>query len=444
MKLQNDTATIEEVVRSGQCVGCGTCAAICPTLAIRMRVDEQRGLYIPELIEKDCNRCRTCLEACPGYSVDLAELNLDVFGKEPEDRLLGNYIGCYLAHATDSEIRYTSASGGLVTSLLIFALEQGLIDGALVTRMKRDCPLEPEPYIARTREDVLQAIGSKYCPVSVNTALGEILEQDGKYAVVGLPCHIYGVRKAEAANKILRERIDLHLGIFCAHTLSFRGTEFLLRKLGIRNEELVAISYRGGGWPGGLRIGLKNGGERFIPNQGSLWNTIFGGFFYTPSCCLSCSDVTNELADISFGDPWLREIMRTEREGRSEVISRSERGEALLHAAGHKGAIELEALDAKDVIKSQRVFLHFKKVNINPHTWSQGLRNREAGTPLGAGAGLSNRLFATLALANSRLASSRWSNFLLRNIPLSILRLYVRRFQVLQRKAITRDLDEFR
>ena len=444
MRLPNDRVAIEEVVEGGLCTGCGTCAAICPTSAIRMRVDERKGIYIPELIENDCNLCGTCLEVCPGYSIGLTERNLEVFGKEPEDSLLGNYIGCYLAYATNGEIRYNSASGGLITSLLIFALEQGLIDGALVTRMKRDRTLEPESFVARTNEDIIQALGSKYCPVPANIALREILERDGRYAVVGLPCHIYGIRKAEAVNKILRERIGLHLGIFCSHTLSFRGTEFLLRKLGIINEELASISYRGGGWPGGLRIGLKNGGERFIPNQDWLWNTIFGGFFFTPSCCLSCADVTNELADISFGDPWLREIMRTEHEGRSTVISRSERGEALIRAAGSEGAIELEVLDAKDVIRSQRLFLHFKKVNINARKESQILWNREAIRAVRDGSGLLNKLISVLALANSRLASSQWGNFLLRNIPLRVLRLYIRRFQVLQWKAIARDFDEFR
>jgi coenzyme F420 hydrogenase subunit beta len=46
-----------------------------------------------------------------------------------------------------------------------FALEEGIIDGALVTRMKKDRPLEPEPFIARTREEIIEASKSKYCGV---------------------------------------------------------------------------------------------------------------------------------------------------------------------------------------------------------------------------------------------------------------------------------------
>jgi len=434
--------TVKTVVNQGLCTGCGTCVGICPTSAVKIRLDKRKGTYIPELIENECNQCGICLDACPGHSIDFGKLNLEVFGKDSEDSLLGNYICCYLAHATDREIRYSSASGGLVTSLLAYALEQGLIDGALVTRMKTDNPLEPEPFVARTREEILQALGSKYCPVPANVALREVLERGGQYAVVGLPCQISGIRKAEEASKTLRERVSLHLGIFCSHTLSFRGTEFLLRKLGIRNEEVAEISYRGGGWPGELRIRLKNEDERAIPSQGSLWNTIFGGFLFTPYCCLFCGDVTNELADLSFGDAWLPEIMLKGSTGESVVISRSERGEALLQAASSKGTIELAGLDAKDVVRSQRMFLHFKKVNIHSRKRPLRFREREANVSSNAGAGLSNKLIAATALINSRLGSSRVGRFLLSNIPLFVLRRYVGYYETLYNRVITKDFDE--
>jgi coenzyme F420 hydrogenase subunit beta len=442
MKLTKDRQTMEEVVKQGLCTGCGTCAGTCPASAIQMIIDERKGIYIPELIEKECNQCGLCFDACPGHSVDFDKLNLEIFGKEPKDILLGNYTSCYLAHAADSQIRYNSASGGMVTSLLLFALGQGLIDSALVTRMKKDSPLEPEPFIARTREDILQASGSKYCPVPANIALREILQEDGRYAVVGLPCHISGIRKAEAVSQILRERISLHLGIFCSHTATFRGTEFLLRKLGIRKEEVAEISYRGGGWPGGVTIKLKNGGARFIPNQSPLWNTIFSGFFFTPSGCLFCNDVTNELSDVSFGDPWLPEIMAAGKTGQSLVISRSEQGEALLHAASSKGAIELSALDAKDAIKSQRLFLHFKKVNINSRRRSPEFLGKRADTASSAGFSLYNKLVAAIALTNSCFGSSKAGRFLLRYIPLKFLCMYVGYFYVLYSRVINKDFDK--
>lgn len=442
--MVEDRQTIVTVVKHGLCTGCGTCAGICPVSAIRMRIDERKGVYVPELIEDECNLCGICLDACPGYSIDLDGLNREIFGREPEDILLGNYIGCYLAHATDPEVRYNSASGGLVTSLLCFALEEGLIDGALVIKMRADNPLLPEPFIARTREDILRGTSSKYCPVPAGVALKEILEKEGKYAVVGLPCHIFGIRKAEAVSKTLRERLVVHLGIFCSHTVNFRATEYLLRKLSIASGELAGISYRGGGWPGVLKISLRNEDEKAIPSLGSLWNSIFGSFLFTPSCCLSCGDVTSELADLSFGDAWLPEIMRKGSTGESVVISRSERGEALLHAASTKGALELEDMNAADVVRSQRLFLHFKKVNISYRTRLQKVWRRRGDAVTGSETSICNYVVGAIAIMNSRVGASRFGAFLLKAIPLKALSVYTNAFYRYYFRVITKDFDELR
>ena len=166
---------IGTIVEEGLCIGCGTCAGACPNLVIKMIKDDSKGIYLPKVDNGGCDNCGICLEVCPGHSVDYEQLNLGMFGKYPEDVLIGNYVNCYSGYANDDNIRYNSASGGIVTALLIFALEEGVIDGAIVTRMKKDEPLEPEPFIARTKEEIIEASKSKYCPVPVNTVLREIL-----------------------------------------------------------------------------------------------------------------------------------------------------------------------------------------------------------------------------------------------------------------------------
>ena len=160
LKIKNGK-TIGSVVKDGLCTGCGTCVGLCPEEAVEMTIDYSKGIYVPWLDEERCNQCGVCLAVCPGHAVDFKQLNLDIFGQEPKNILLGNYANCYTGYATDSKIRYDSASGGLVTILLIFALEEGMIDGALVTRMSEENPLEPEPFIARTKEEIISASKSK-------------------------------------------------------------------------------------------------------------------------------------------------------------------------------------------------------------------------------------------------------------------------------------------
>ena len=316
----------------------------------------KKGRYVPRLAKGRCNRCGLCYEACPGHSVDFERLNADLLGDIPEDTALGRYLGCYVGHALDEGVRYSGASGGLVSSLLVFALEEGLIDGALVTRMRRDDPLKPEPFVARTREDILSAARSKYCPVAANTALQEILESDDRIAVVGLPCHIQGICKAEQRIPKLAKQIRYRISLACSLNFSFRGTERFLKSLGIRPQSVAAFEYRGRGWPGSVLIRLKDGTARVVP-YAECYRQLGP---YSLRRCTLCSDMLGELSDLTCGDAWVPEIKRTDKVGSSFAVSRTAEAEELLEYAASKGAIELSELDLKDLLASQGYAL-FKK-----------------------------------------------------------------------------------
>ena len=77
--------TIASVVKDGLCTGCGTCIALCPNRAIELTINEKKGIYIPKLNEEKCNNCGICFKVCPGHEVDVKQLNLEIFGKEPEN-----------------------------------------------------------------------------------------------------------------------------------------------------------------------------------------------------------------------------------------------------------------------------------------------------------------------------------------------------------------------
>ena len=199
---------ISGIIKNDLCTGCGICIPICPILAIKLDIDRYRGIYVPEISEKKCNNCYTCMRVCPGYKVNFNQLNTELFHKKPKNPLIGNYQNCYTGHCNNLDIRNESSSGGIITQYLIFALEQKIINGVLVTRMKNDRPWEPEPFIARTKSEIIEASKSKYCPVPANIAINEILKskKDEKFAVVGLSCHIQGLRKAEQINKKLKDK----------------------------------------------------------------------------------------------------------------------------------------------------------------------------------------------------------------------------------------------
>jgi coenzyme F420 hydrogenase subunit beta len=303
-----------------------------------------------------------------------------------------------------------------------------LIDGALITRMKNDNPLEPEAFIARTREEVISASGSKYCPVATNVGLRQVLKENGRFAIVGLPCHLHGVLKAEKVFKLLEKRIVLRIGLLCSHMVSFEGTGLLLEKKHVKKECLSRISYRGKGWPGSMSIETKNGASLSLPLVGS-WNAywpVFSSFFFTPLRCTMCPDQTAELADISLGDAWLPEL-RSEKRGASIVISRTEKGRNLLEQAVLAKVLSLNSCDIGKVRQSQSVNLKFKKVDLDYRL--RFLRSLGRETPvfnpkIGGSRGFISALRAFYMYTNIKASKKKvFCRFLLR-VPLPLIRLY--------------------
>jgi coenzyme F420 hydrogenase subunit beta len=341
--------TIQRVVKRSLCTGCGTCVGICPEEALSMVVDRKRGRYIPRIDKRQCNRCGLCLDACPGHAVDFHGLSKELMGDIPENVMLGKYLASYIGHATDKDVRYRAASGG-------FALERGFIDGALVTRMHPSKPLEPRPFIARTREEILSTVGSKYCPVPAGAALDKILHSEGRFAVVGLPCHIQGIRKAEQHIPALRERIRYHISLTCSLDYSFRGTQALLGMRGIAPRSVEALAYRGRGWPGSMMIRQVDGSKTTIPLQ-EYYKEL--GPFSLRRCTL-CSDMFGELSDLSCGDAWIPEVMKTDKLGSSFALTRTPAGEELLEAAAADEYVQLSDLDVGELAAGQRHAI-FKK-----------------------------------------------------------------------------------
>lgn len=344
--------TIQKTMDDHLCCSCGTCAGVCPQQAISLILDKHSQVYEPHILGNACSGCGICYDTCPGHSVDFKGLNRDIFGKEAEDIILGSYLGCYIGHATESKVRYKASSGGVVTGLLVYALEKGIIDGALVTRMNKDRPWEPEPFIAKTRDEIIEASKSKYCPVPANVMINELLsaQEDEKFAVVGLPCHIQGVRKAEQVYKKLRARVIFHIGLFCSHNDTFWHTDYLLKSIDVSKSDLKSIRYRGDGWPGNMSVQLKNGKDSSIPYKKAMFTHVL--WFYAMNRCLYCCDLTAELADISVGDPWIPESMAGEEIGKSIFIVRTEYAHSLVLRAVHDKRLNVTYIPAQKVKES--------------------------------------------------------------------------------------------
>ena len=356
-------STIQIIVGQGLCIGCGICAALCPKTALTIVECEETGMYLPRLDSSKCIHCGICLRICPGNEPDFRKLSSMIFSQKPKCPTVGNYISCYSGYAVNRNTRFKSTSGGLISALAAFALEDGIADGVLVTRANSQNPLRPRSFIARSKEDVMSAMGSKYCPVSLDSALDEILETDGRYIIVGLPCHIQGIRKAQILNKKLKNRISLVFGLVCNHTPTFHATDFLLKKFNISDDRITKLDYRTNGWPGYMKIVIDDCAEHFIPFSSLYyWGYVFQKFFW-PKRCMVCNDKLCQLADIIFMDAWLPEFS-SDRTGSSLIIVRSKKGELFVSKAIEREIVKLQPISVENVLRSQQIFKINRRVAV--------------------------------------------------------------------------------
>ncbi|MCB0317926.1 MAG: Coenzyme F420 hydrogenase/dehydrogenase, beta subunit C-terminal domain [Bdellovibrionales bacterium] len=205
-----------------------------------------------------------------------------------------------------------STSGGLVTGLLLHLLETGVIDGAILIASDEKVLWKGKPVVARTKEEILATVKSKYAISPTNSVFSEIRQIPGKYALVGLPCQIHGFEKAAKLDERIRERVVLTIGLFCHAAIEHEAFEIIWESLGDKADDTQKFISRIGKHPGAPHIELKDGSfypvyfgnkEGYRPSSMEMINILYR--LYTPPRCLTCFDALSEFADISVGDPWM-------------------------------------------------------------------------------------------------------------------------------------------
>lgn len=362
------------IIEGGLCTRCGTCVGICP--AEKLHFTDLLDACLPAVDNSiSCTNCGgLCLAACPGESVDFRALNEQVMGKLPEDMLLGETRAWHVAWARDPEIRAAGASGGAITAIAGHLLDTGFAQGIACLIDDPERPLLPRPVIVRDRETLRMSQQSKYSIAPLNTILREIAAFDGRVAIVALPDQVHSLRKLEELGHPVMEKIVLILGSYCGAVQHFTAVSSFLRKHGIRDLDQVAkVEYRAGAWPGKLRVTLRDGQtlelDKFYANYMTL--------FYSMERSLLCVDLSNELADISFGDAWATRY-EERKEGFSLVAVRTDRGEAAFRACIDAGAIGVEASSWDDAVAMHAHGLYNKKYAV----WSRIRLRRWMGGPV--------------------------------------------------------------
>ena len=306
---------LKNCIKTDLCSHCGTCAGICPVGAIC-----NMSNCITVNSEK-CIDCGLCTAVCPAEGYVLSDLTIGDIKDVPK----------FVASSKDNDITVKASSGGFVTQVLLSLLETGNITAAAVVVTGDDLTESSAKYIVTSqKEDILTARRSKYTQASIDRVLEYIKCNDGKYAVVGLPCQLYAVSKAMERIPTLRNRIAYKIGMVCGYTYEESCIDGLLKVLGATREETESIiGWREGGLPGKFSVKLKNGKTLSMPfaDEHSVDVTYFA-----QNRCLLCKDCLCEYGDVVCADigGWAKRS--------TLVMVRTETGQRLLNqvqACGH-------------------------------------------------------------------------------------------------------------
>ncbi len=317
-----------EVVTGGLCTGCAACVIACPHDVLDYNAEN--GAYKPFHLDidggtADCTHgakgCTMCTRACPRFRNWEGEIDQQKFARERTDDEVYGIGDVLLARSTDASLIENGQDGGFISTLLIYALENDLIDAALVSGLEGDgSTWRAEPRVARTRDEVLATAKSRYTYSPNLLAYPAAIEAGAeRIAVVGTGCMASapGAMQSRKAGKIAR-RLSLTIGLLCSKTFDDRIFEDLFEaQYGITRADIVKMNIKGV-----FQIWTRDGAFHEVP--------LKEAHPFTREGCTHCPDFAAEHADISAGgigafNDWTLVIVRTDQ-GRELVSALKERG----------------------------------------------------------------------------------------------------------------------
>ncbi len=350
-----------DVVASGLCIGCGSCAAQSGAPNAKMTWDNH-GQLMPAggdwLRIRSVSFSRTCPFA--PLALNESELASVQFPAAPHiEGQVGRYEAAYVGHVEEQDFRASGSSGGMVSWVAAELLKRGLVDGVAHVAASADRHAEHRFFhyrISRTEEDVRDGAKSRYYPIELSSVLATIRSTPGRYAVIGIPCFIKAINLLRAEDEIFRERIVFTIGLVCGHMKSARFVESFAWQMGVDFDAVTAVEYRTknpdrpANWYT-AQLTSRDGDVRCR----DWWHLVdgdWGSGFFQNSACDFCDDVVAETADISLGDAWV-EPYSSDGRGTNVVVVRSALLNRLLLDAADAGRLALQYVDAGFVAATQ-------------------------------------------------------------------------------------------
>jgi coenzyme F420 hydrogenase subunit beta len=213
----------------------------------------------------------------------------------------------------------------------VYAIENGIIEGAAVSGVSDKEHLRATPRLATNTDELLECAGTRYTYSPTILAFEEgILQRKKRLAFVGTPCQIEVIRRIQAVPlKRYSEALQVTIGVFCSECFTYEGfvTKLIQGKMGVNPSQVKKINIKGK-----ILLTTKSEEVKIAPLKEAKE--------YVRKCLYSCTDFSAELADVSVGglglDGWTLTVLRTEK------------GEELFRKAERAGMIKTRPIKKED------------------------------------------------------------------------------------------------
>lgn len=273
-----------EIKDKKDCCGCTACYSICPKDCIRM-IEDNEGCVYPVVNRNLCVDCGSCSKACPVQNQSLP--------RRP--------IRTYAAKHVDDDIRNSSSSGGVFSSLS----EWVILEGGVVFGARFDDQWNVLHGWTDKIEGLQPFMGSKY----VQSALGDCFRQvkrfldQGRWVLfTGTACQIAGIRG------YLRKDYDrlLLVDVICHGVPVPYAWKSYLNDVSSRPVTKVTFRDKYKGWKNYYtHIDVENEAAVFEPYYLNVFMKGFLNDLYLRPSCQNCPSKTGRCgSDVTIGDFW--------------------------------------------------------------------------------------------------------------------------------------------
>lgn len=350
-----------DIISKEYCSGCGNCAVVCGEIVMKF---VKNGHYLPYYNKENNNiNFRKLLEVCPFSDESLNEdsISTELFSKQQGinySKNIGYFYNNYASYVKVGNFRSEGGSGGFGSWIASKLLEENKID--YVVHVKKNSENRRVLFnysISSTKDEICSGAKSKYYPIELSETLKRILQKDGRYLVIGVPCFLKALRLIAKKEPVITKRVKYTVGLVCGHMKSDLFARSMAFEKGINPDKLEEIDFRvklSGEKSSKYGIYLKgesdNQKKNVTASNASFFTTNWGLNFFKINACDYCDDVLAETADITIGDAWLPKYIK-DPNGTNILIIRNR--ELLEFIEYNEKELYLDDLSVSDVYLSQ-------------------------------------------------------------------------------------------